>query len=41
MDALAARYVEIYEEITSATEPTAAWRLRASLLRRRLARMMT
>ena len=41
MDDLAARYVAIYEKITASTEPPPTWRLRASLLRRRLARMMT
>ena len=41
MDRLAARYTEIYEELVLLGEPRAAWRLRASLWRRKLSRMMT
>lgn len=41
MDRLAARYAEIYEQIVDTVDPLPTWRLQASLLRRRLTRMMT
>ena len=40
MDRLAARYAEIYAELVDTVEPLPAWRMRASLLRRRVTRMM-
>lgn len=40
MDRLAARYAEIYAEIADERERLPAWRMQASLLRRRLTRMM-
>ena len=40
MDRLAARYAEIYAAIVDSGERPPAWRMQASLLRRRLTRMM-
>jgi len=40
MESLAARYAEIYRDVVATGERRPAWRLRASLWRSRLGRMM-
>ncbi|MCU1501537.1 MAG: pimA [Ilumatobacteraceae bacterium] len=40
MEVLASRYADLYREVVATGERQPAWRLRASVLRRRVARMM-